>query len=248
MKGPRIWGTLDPFLEAGPVYGRRVANSRFLHFLLRAEAFDQYHFYLASSSDCELQKEHLRNAHPKLYERGLFKVLHRLELPRGLASFDYHCFHLSDCINHPARLARVRNRCSRQAFPITSTTHSLSMSGYGEAFLRHLWPGTTARDCIVATSNPGAEVVRRYFAWLREGYGLDPDIWRQPRIEHIPLGVDLKCYEPPDPVRRAAVRSELGIGAERIVILALGRLQHWVDRCFYRERYDHLQALEALRG
>ena len=37
---PAIWGTLDPFVELGPVIGRKVANAGFLEALLRADPFD----------------------------------------------------------------------------------------------------------------------------------------------------------------------------------------------------------------
>ena len=41
----RIWGTLDPFFEPGPILGRKVANTWFLRAFLRADPFDAYHFF-----------------------------------------------------------------------------------------------------------------------------------------------------------------------------------------------------------
>ena len=38
MQAPRIWGTLDPFVEGGEVMGRKVANSGFLDALLAEKA------------------------------------------------------------------------------------------------------------------------------------------------------------------------------------------------------------------
>lgn len=43
QSGP-IWGTLDPFVEGGPVIGRKVANCGFLQALLGADPFREYHF------------------------------------------------------------------------------------------------------------------------------------------------------------------------------------------------------------
>ena len=218
-----IWGTLDPFLETGPLLGRRVANTRFLAALLAADPFEAYHFFLADLEQRGSLLENLTTLFPE--HAAKIRVLDRRELPGRLASLPYHCFHQSDCIQLQPHLARLRNEHSPSVFPITGVTHSLSYAGYGEAFLRHLWPGTTARDCIVATSRPGLDAVQAYFEQLRAGYGLGEE-YRQPVLRRIPLGVDTDEISPARPEERETLRRDLGFAPERTVYLVFGRISH----------------------
>lgn len=225
MLTTRIWASLDPFLEAGPVLGRTQANAAFLKGLLRLDPYDAYRFYPASEAACRELSGKLQDAWPRLWDSARLQVVHRRELPRQLAAEEHHVFHLSDCILNPSHLAALRNACSRKIFPITSVTHSLSYARYGQDFLRHLSPCTTARDAVVATSRAAVDVVNAYYRTLRRGYGLDSAAFPQPQVRHIPLGVDLEAYSPPDGQRREQVRRELGFGKE-VVFLVLARLCH----------------------
>ncbi|KAF0232554.1 MAG: group 1 glycosyl [Desulfovibrionaceae bacterium] len=225
MLTTRIWASLDPFLEAGPVLGRTQANAAFLRGLLRLDPYDAYRFYPASAAACGELSGKLQEAWPLLWDSARLQVVHRRELPRQLAAEEHHVFHLSDCILHPSHLAALRNACSRKIFPITSVTHSLSYARYGQDFLRHLSPCTTARDAVVATSRAAVDVVNAYYRTLRQGYGLDPAAFPQPQVRHIPLGVDLDAYSPPDEQRREQLRQDLGFGGE-VVFLVLARLCH----------------------
>lgn len=212
----RIWGTLDPFYEPGPILGRKVANINFLRALLAADHFDEYHFFLSDTRQGKGLTDHLRKSAPAVMDAERVRIFDRRELPRMLGSVDYHCFHLSDCITTQPHVARLRNRYSRTIFPITGTIHSLSYSDFGGAFLRHLWPGNTDRDAIVCTSGPGREAVERFFGWLRESYGLDETTYPAPTLPLIPLAVDTDrlC---PGPVRETD-------GPVRL--LAFGRISH----------------------
>lgn len=226
MRAKRVWGTLDPFVEPGAVLGRRVANEQFLRFLLRADPFDEYHFFLPSKGLGEHVRAIAGQVAPGLAERNALRTFSRLELPGMLRGTDYHCFHLSDCIASQPHMARLRNLYSRRTFPITGSTHSLSYSGHMTAMLQHLWPGVTPRDCIVATSRTGRDVVRAYFQSLRENLGLDAERFREPRVEIVPLGVDTRAMAPLPPERRAAVRQSLGYGPDMVMVLVFGRVQH----------------------
>jgi len=226
MPTRRIWATLDPFIEPGAILGRRVANEGFLRALLASKAFDEHHFFLPHQSQEKGLRAHLTKDFPHLAEQGGIRFHNRLELPRLLRETDYHCFHLSDCITSQPHLARLRNLYSRRLFPITGTTHSLSYSGHMTAMLQHLWPGATARDCIVATSRSGREAVLAYFQELRQGLGLDPARFHEPRVERIPLGVDTQAMAPLSAEHRAAVRQALGFGPDMTMVLVFGRIQH----------------------
>jgi glycosyltransferase involved in cell wall biosynthesis len=229
MPEPRAWGTLDPFLEGGDALGRRAANAGFLTALLAADPCDAYHFYLASPADRDAQAKALTALRPDLAGQGKFKFLTRLDLPQGLARHAYFAFHLSDCINYPAHLARMRNLASRDIFPITAVTHSLSYAAYGRDFLLHRWPGATARDAVVATSRAAVAAVRGFYTYLDRGYRPDaPDApgLEAPRVECLPLGVDVGSFSPATPDARRSCREELGIPAESTVFLIFARISH----------------------
>jgi glycosyltransferase involved in cell wall biosynthesis len=229
-RGTRIWGTLDPFLESGDAMGRTAANAGFLRGLLAADPFDAYHFFLPDRAAATAHAALLAKEFPALHRAGKFRVAERLALPAALAEVPYHCFHLSDCIAYPAYLARLRNLSvkghARDIFPITGTTHSLSYARYTRDFLAHLWPGCTARDCVVATSASAQQVVEGFHAALRDGFGLDPQHFPAPRVERIPLGVDPAALAPAAPAERAALRRDLGLAEGEALVLVFARLSH----------------------
>lgn len=225
MLTKRLWASLDPFLESGPILGRIQANAGFLKGLLSLDPYDAYRFYPPSDASCQELTQRLMELSPDLWSAGRLQVMHRSELPRRLAEDDHHVFHLSDCIVAPGFLAAARNAYSRKIFPVTAVTHSLSYARYGQDFLRHISPCTTARDAVVATSRTAVGVVRAYYRFLRDGYALAEGSFPEPSVAHIPLGVDLDEFSPPDETKRAALRSAFGFGQET-VFLVLARLCH----------------------
>jgi len=224
--GKRIWGSLDPFFETGPVLGRRVANSKFFTALLRAAAFDEYHFFTHSKGAAADLLEQLARLYPDRAAEGRFSAFTRLELPFALGRQDYHVFHLSDCMNYPFHVARLRNAFSREIFPVTGTTHSLSYADHAGCFLKHLFAGTTARDAVAATSETGRDVVAAYFDQLRRAYALDGDRFHAPRLAVIPLGIEPGDFAPPAPDERARARQALGVAPEATALLVFGRIDH----------------------
>ena len=170
MDRSRIWGTLDPFIEGsleGGADGRLVAamwaNCNFLKQLLAQDAFAAYHFFLGSAEQSEVLVAYVRKHFPELLHEERIRILPRTMLVESLRTGGYHCFHLSDCINYPAQLARLRNLLSPEIFPITSVTHSLSYARFAKDFMAQLWEGITARDAIVATSHSAQQVVSAVF-------------------------------------------------------------------------------------
>ncbi|XXJ18036.1 glycosyltransferase family 4 protein [Desulfovibrio caledoniensis] len=192
----RIWGTLDPFYEGGPALGRTVANVGFLEALLRADPFDEYHFFLPGQRVLNPLREHLERTAPAMLKGERVRLMLREHLPGMLAGTAYHCFHLSDCITSQPYLSAMRNRLSERIFPVTGPIHSLSYAGYPKAFLQHLWPGATRRDAIVCTSTAGQRAVEGFFGQLREGFGLSEATHPGPGLARIPLAVDADTYAP----------------------------------------------------
>lgn len=251
---PRIWATLDPFLEPGPIWGRTVANEQFLKALLALDPFDAYHFFLNTPKQIQEFQSVLKKNWPELTEKKRIRVFLRQDLPQALQNRSYHCFHLSDCINHPPALARLRNEFSQDIFPITSVTHSLSYPDYPARFLGHLWSGCTPRDCIVATSRAGKSAVEASFQLLRNRFDLDSDRFPQPRVEIIPLGMNEPFAPDTRMQRRQKGRAQLQASSDQCIMLILGRvsphskmdmlplLRAW-QRAFSKKRVNALLAV-----
>ncbi len=226
MKPQKIWASLDPFFEGKEIVGRTVANERFLRALLGCDPFDAYHFFPGDKNGVQTLSRRLKREFPDLWSQGKFQLEARLGLPRALAKTPYHCFHLSDCINFPAPMARLRNAHSPEIFPITSVTHSLSYSRYAKEMLTHLWPGATPRDCVVVTSEAARHVVSGFYETLRRGFGLDREGFPGPGLEKIPLGVDTGEYRPPSDQERMRARNKLGIPEDCRMLLIFARISH----------------------
>lgn len=179
--GP-IWGTLDPFVEGGPIIGRKVANSGFLQALLGADPFREYHFFLPDRNSGKALEAFVNSVCPQVAAK--VRILPRTALAEHVAANLYHAFHLSDCLTAQGFLAALRNRLAANVFPITGVTHSLSYARYGQSFAQHVWNGVTGRDCVVATSRAGAEVARKELSALAEAF-------RAPaaQVAVVPLGV-----------------------------------------------------------
>lgn len=241
METQRIWGTLDPFYEAGPILGRKVANIGFISALFNLDPFDEYHFFLSGSGARNGLKEFLNRNFPALLNPGKIKIMDRRELPSAISSQEYFCFHQSDCILYPPHLARIRNMLAKNIFPITGTTHSLSYSNYGSSFLNYLWKGTTDRDCIVGTSSLGTKVVENYLKQLREGYGLNEQDYPSPQLKTIPLGINPEPLSPPEEEQKKQASQQLGFAEdERVNILVFGRIAHY-------SKMDLLPLLRAMQ-
>ncbi|MDR3177070.1 MAG: glycosyltransferase family 4 protein [Desulfovibrio sp.] len=230
----RIWASADPFLEGGAVMGRKEANREFLLALLLADPYDAYHFFLDADGDCAGIAGRIRDLCPRPAGRGALVFRPLRELPASMAENRIHCLHLSDAISRFVPVCELRNVYSRHIFPVTGVTHSLSYARFMPEYLRHLRPGVSARDAIIATSRSAEAVLLRVFAGLRAAYGLDEEGFRAPAVELAALGVDLgrlpgptERWDAPGADRRTnkgrAMRERLEIGEKSPVFLCLSR-------------------------
>ncbi len=243
----RVWGTLDAFVEGGPVLGRKVANNTFLEALLRLDPFDSYHFFLSNAGAGTALAHWLHERFPALLRRGGIGIgLQHAHLQDNLARTRYHCMHLSDGVTRFAQLAQLRNAVAASIFPITGVTHSLSYGRFMPEYLKHLWPGVSPRDALLVTSESVRSVMDRIFTGLRREYSLSEETFAGPRLERIPLGVAVDQLPGQDerwdtPAGQAArdMRARLGLERE-VVFLCLGRI------CPY-SKMDLMPLFPALR-
>lgn len=237
MKKQKIWASLHPFYEAGGSLGRIEANQSFIRALFRAATFDAYHFFLPHPNDVKYLEGRLQEEFPALWDGGRFSVrLHR-EVPKAFTQQDYYCLHLSDPFGRFTEAMSLRNAYSRRIFPITAPTHSLSYMEFGAGFLKHIWPGTSPRDVIVASSSAGSRVVNSYYAHLADSYGIS----KAPDVRHIPLGVEPSSFPAPEDkvaLGRAA-RKRLKLGDE-LIFLVFARIS-------YQSKMDLLPILRAFK-
>ncbi|MBO4368865.1 MAG: glycosyltransferase family 4 protein [Desulfovibrio sp.] len=232
----RIFGSLHPFLETGPVLGRIVANEGFFKALLSLDPFDSYVFFLHNPKalDSSLSSYDL----PAI-RRGSVFVHPQQDLIPALQDTKFYCFHLADPLCDQTSLAFVRNRLSKTLFPITSVPHSLSYHVYVQDFLQEIWAGTSPRDVICATSHAAIDVLTCYYESLKKNYQL-PETWQEPALRLLPLGVDVDRFSPPSPTERETMRNTLGLRTEQVVLLAHGRIT--VD-----DKMDLLPLLYAIK-
>ena len=237
--GERVWGTLDAFVEGGPVLGRKVANSTFLEALLQLDPFDSYHFFLSSAEADAALRGWLRERFPALVRRDAFRIGRHEQLQDCLARTVYHCMHLSDGLTRFSQLIQLRNAVAANIFPVTGVTHSLSYARFMPEYLRLLWAGISPRDALVTTSESVRSVMDRIFTGLRREYALGAERFPGPRLERIPLGVAAQSLPGPEerwnapetgennaPDRRQAarnMRARLGLDRE-VLFLYLGRI------------------------
>lgn len=237
MPTARTFLTLDPFFEGGGVMGRIAANTGFLRALLTADPFDAYHFFLPDDAQIRIFKSFLQK---ETVPQEKVQCFTRQHLPAALASTSYYCAHLSDCMTSLPALSRVRSSYSKEAFPITGVTHSLSYSRFAPLFLSHLWPGASQRDCIVVTSDSAKAMIEKTFTWLRDGYGVDAYSHPGPSLAQVPLGIDAENMPAPGPKARRDARDLLGLPQERWTLLCFGRLSP-------AHKYDVVPLLRALQ-
>ncbi len=126
-----------------------------------------------------------------------------------------------------ARFAWARQATGRR-FALSGVTHTLSTQAAVQALCELVTAPYEAFDSLVCTSRAVADMVHAvtgaYGEYLKERFGGSPGM--RSRIEVIPLGVNPDRFRPPSVDERSRRRAQLGVGAEDVVILCVGRLSH----------------------
>ncbi len=217
----RIFLSLHPFYESGPIMGRKQANAGFINALFRKNPFDLYHFYVDQPNSLIRRWQEEPDARP-LWERGALHAFPRTHLEKRLSIVPYTVCHFSDPMTEFAAMCRVRNAVAPHIFPITAVNHTISYKEYAESTLGHIWEGCSPRDGIGCTSHASRSIMQAWYTHARQAHHI-PEHWAQPDLTIIPLGV-------PDPqlgndgLLRQEFRQSNKISPETVLILIYGRI------------------------
>jgi glycosyltransferase involved in cell wall biosynthesis len=203
--------------------GRHAAGEGFLRGFLSHAAVERVFAFADTPEHGRLFREIA--ADPALPHHGLPKeVLDLDSWPRLAEAGAVH-------VPSPelARFAWLRRRGDQRAFSITGVTHTTASHGAMDLIGGLLTVPVQPWDALVCTSACVRATVDRLLddqeAYLRErvGAGTIP----RPQLPVIPLGVDMARFAAPDAGSlRRSWRERLGIGADDLVVLFVGRLSY----------------------
>jgi glycosyltransferase involved in cell wall biosynthesis len=146
-------------------------------------------------------------------------------------------FHQRFFPNPPARLLHLpcppdpRHAWGRQpggpgVYALSGVTHTLCSLGAVQSLCGLVTAPFEPFDSLICTSRAVVDMVRAatgaYADYMRERDGGSPRL--RPRLAHIPLGVNTDRFRPPTPDERTAQRQALGVAADEVMILFVGRL------------------------
>jgi glycosyltransferase involved in cell wall biosynthesis len=135
-------------------------------------------------------------------------------------------------LHHPCppdpRHAWARQHGGPHAFALCGVTHTLASAAAVGMLGSLLTAPFEPYDALICTSRAVEAMVRAVVdaqaESLRSRHGGAPALGV--RLERIPLGVDTAGFRPPTPEERRDARAALGVAAEEVVILFVGRLAH----------------------
>jgi glycosyltransferase involved in cell wall biosynthesis len=207
-----------------PLVGRLVANTEFLKALFRHAGFARYCFFVGEASDREVL--HQLFLEPGHLSPDRMVTPNLLELPSALQAGALSVLHHAAHVDQLFDLVWLRDRHARTAVPITGQIHSLSYPRLMQSYARGALHPPGAGDAIFCSSSAGRLVVEKSFAAAAGAVTAAGGGARALACELpvIPLGVDVEALRGGD---RAATRARLGIPADAVVLLALGRFTEY---------------------
>ncbi len=217
----RIFLSLHPFYESGPIMGRKQANAGFINALFRKDPFDLYHFYVDQPNRLVQRWQEEPDAQP-LLARGALHAFPRTYLEKRLSIVPYTVCHLSDPMSEFAAMCRVRNAIAPKLFPITAVNHTISYTDYAESTLGHVWAGCSPRDAIGCTSAASRLIMQAWYDHARQARQIPPH-WQHPKLALIPLGVPNPQLGD-DATLRKTFRDAMSLSPETALILIYGRI------------------------
>lgn len=137
------------------------------------------------------------------------------------------------------KLSYIRSQFGAKTFPITAVTHGFSIQSLLFEFFIRLWlTPTLPCDSIICTSDAARQAFKKLLAQTRQSLeelginvnginGRDEGALNSDglpfRLDLIPLGIDTESYQPRD---KADLRRQLGLPADKILLLYFGRIDH----------------------
>jgi glycosyltransferase involved in cell wall biosynthesis len=205
----------------GLLAGRLVANTEFVRALLRHGHFEELVFLVGEGRDIEPLQTLLGELSAGAPARRL-AVVNMLDLPALLQRGALSVLHLTSPA-HYADAVWLRDRYARgKTPPVTAQIHSLSYPALMLEWMKLALMRPSARDALFCSSHAGRAVVQACMARvdaLLEARGPAPDA-APLELPVVPLGIDAEQLAGG---RRASVRDELGIPADAVVVLGMGR-------------------------
>jgi glycosyltransferase involved in cell wall biosynthesis len=209
----------------GPIglMGRQVAGKEFLDAYLRHGSFEELVavvYYQASVDSLTA----FCQAHPAWNKRRL-KVIDGQHFHARFAANPPAPIFYTPCPPDPG-FAWARQFVGPGNFALSGVTHTLASPGALQVLCELITAPYESFDALICTSRAVAHMVRTvaddYAEHLRERFGGNPML--RPRLATIPLGVGPDKFRPAMPEERDSQRRALGIGADEIVVLFVGRL------------------------
>jgi starch synthase len=134
------------------------------------------------------------------------------------------------------------------AFSLCGVTHTISSDRVLDELREMLTAPVEPWDALICTSavvrSSVERLLREQAEWLRQRLGATRIV--MPQLPVIPLGVDTTAYRP-RPQARADWRARLGIGAQDIALLFVGRLSYHA-KAHPGQMYEAAQALARRLG
>jgi glycosyltransferase involved in cell wall biosynthesis len=128
-----------------------------------------------------------------------------------------------------AEAAWVRRGLGQRAFSITGVTHTVASARAMDSITELLAGPVQSWDALICTSRSVRAMVEVLLDdqsdYLAQRFGAAPGGMVRPQLPVIPLGVDVAAFRP-HPQRRAALRQQLGVPKDSVLLLMAGRLSY----------------------
>lgn len=207
-------------LEDGQrINGSRRAGADFYANIYKYGSFDKYHCFISN-------KFNANEINNYLHDDDRFRIMPLSKIKGYLQKYNYTAFHqLGPTLK--SRLINLRNIRSKNLFPITTTTHSISYVYMpSEVFSPYCHYPLHPFDGILASSKVVKKTLQYFFNQIsRQLNALIPSSnFHYPgQIPVIPLGVDIQALLKWKKGKKHS-REELDIPEDACVILCFGRL------------------------
>jgi starch synthase len=198
--------------------GREAAGEGFLRAFLRYADVDEFYCFTGQQAELDQFASAARSLRPGARVRWLAR-----REPASLTA--------AGCLFHPDPVLRgrawERRHYDEAAYSLCGVTHTICTSAVMDAVGGLLTDPLHPWDALICTSSVVKSSVERLLGNWSDylGQRLGAKTPATAELPVIPLGVDCDSFDDPRHAQlRSELRTELGIGAEAIVVLYLGRL------------------------